>query len=344
MARFMKTTGKIAKKTPNRNAAAAANGWCFQVGAGIKLMLDYVKDFSHIKMEGKSDDIEITLGEGKKLYAQAKSVIQIGDQKNAGKNLNNALKILSEDEQNGDAFKLVYITNIVNPLSSKLVSAFQYGQVYNFSILSSVDQTRIIDKVGNDFPTDKFQLQIMHFFGEGNDKFNTIKEYIKEFLRDAIEDPSYCQRLLDDWFEMLMVNSTDKPSENKKVNLTKKQILYPVITLVIDPPITDEEFSKVCDYEDYTEITQDFRETIYETTCDYEFIVQVLGDYLVKRKTAVDKKNYKYEFTKNEWRNYEKEFIRIVDAEKRQALVKILILTIITRNSKLNRIKKAVNL
>jgi hypothetical protein len=311
---------KNKKKTVNRNAAPAAHGWCFQVGAGISLMLDYVKDFSHIKMEGKSDDIELTLCEGKKLYAQAKSITQIGDQRNAGKNLNDALKVLSEDEQNGDAFKLVYITNIENPLSSKKVSAFRYGQPYEFSVLPTADQKKIVDIVGSDFPADKFQLQIIHFFGEGDNRFNNIKEKIKEFLLDAIEDTSYSKRLLDDWFEILMVNAADKPDKEKKVDLTKKQIIFPVIAIIIDPPITDTEFVRVCDYEDYTEITQNFRKTIYETTCDYEFIVQVLVDYLDKRKAAEDKANYKYEFTKNEWQNYEQGFIRIGNERKRQAL------------------------
>jgi hypothetical protein len=307
-------------------------------------MLDYIQEFSHIKMEGKSDDIELTLEEGKKIYAQAKSVTQIGDQRNAGKCLNDALKVLSEDEQNGDAFKLVYITNIENPLSSKNVSAFKYGQPYEFSILPTVDQRKIIDKVGNNFPTDKFQLQILHFFGEGDNKFYSIKEKIKEFLLDAIEETSHSKRLLDNWFEILMVNAADKPDEEKKIDLTKKQIIFPVIAIIIDPPITDIEFARVCDYEDYIGISQYFKRTIYESTCDYEFIVQVLGDYLIKRKTTKDTINYKYEFTKNEWQNYEQGFTHINNVEKRQALIKILILTIITRNDKLNQIKKAVNL
>jgi len=326
------------------NAAPAAYGWCFQVGAGISLMLDYVQDFSHIKMEGKSDDIELTLGEGKKIYAQAKSVTQIGDQRNAGKNLNDALKVLSRDVQNGDAFKLLYITNIANPLSSKISSAFQYNHTYDFSILPTNDQKKIITKIGNVFPVDKFQLQILYFFGEGDNKFSDIKEKIKEFLHDAIGDTSFSTRLLSDWFEILMVNAADKPDKEKKIDLTKKQMIFPVIAIIFDPPITDVEFARVCDYEDYTEITQDFRKTIYETTCDYEFIVQVLVDYLGKRQTVEDRANYKYEFTKNEWQNYEQGFMGIENAKKRQALIKIFVLTIITRNEKLNQIKKAVNL
>jgi len=35
------------------NASPSAYGWCFQVGAGITLMLDNIKDFTSIKMEGK---------------------------------------------------------------------------------------------------------------------------------------------------------------------------------------------------------------------------------------------------------------------------------------------------
>jgi len=332
------------KKAPNRNASPSAYGWCFQVGAGISLVLDYVQDFTHLKMEGKYDDIELSLGEGKKLYAQAKSVIQIEDQSNAERSLSNALKVLSEDGQNGDAFKLVYITNIINPLSSKTKSAFQYGYTLDFSNLSKEDKKKVIDKGGKDFPIDKFQLQILHFFGEGKNKFQKIKEKIDEFLRDALGDISYSSLLLDNWFTIFMVNAADKPDNEKIINLPKKEIIYPLIAIIIDPPIGESEFNKVCDYDDYTEIEQEFKRTIYEAICDYEFIAQVLGDYIDKRKATNDKINFKYEFTRNEWQNYEKDFSHITNMDKRQALVKILLLTIIMRNTKISQIKAAVNL
>jgi len=328
----------------NRNASPAAYGWCFQVGAGISLMLDYIKDFSRLKMEGASDDIELTLTEGKKLYAQAKSVTQMGEQRSASTVLKKALETLKDDTNNGDVFKLVYITNINNPLSSKTASAFSFGASYDFPILTAADQKTITDKAGADFPTDKFQLQIINFFGEGDNKFQKIKEKIEEFLRVAISDISYSKPLLNSWFETFMVNAADKPDKEKKVDLTKRQVIFPVIAVVIDPPISDAEFNKVSDYENYAEIAQEFRKVIYESTCDYEFIAQVLGDYLDKRKTIADTTNYKYTFTKDEWQNYEKEFASITNAEKRQALVKILLLTIITRNSIIDQIKGAANL
>ena len=116
------------KKSKDTNASPSAYGWCFQVGAGITLMLDNVKEFTSMKMEGASDDIEITLDSGK-IYAQAKSVVQMGDKRNTSRNLNEALRVLSKDAANGDAVKLIYITNIENPLSYSKESAFHYDAI-----------------------------------------------------------------------------------------------------------------------------------------------------------------------------------------------------------------------
>ena len=343
MSSVKKVTSKITNGQVDTNASPSAYGWCFQVGAGITLMLDNVKDFTALKMEGASDDIEITLNSGK-IYAQAKSVTQIGDQRNASTNLNNALKLLSQDAKNGDACRLIYITNIANPLSSSVASAFQYGKSYDFSVLPEDAQTKISKNVSDDFPTEQFKLHILNFFGEGDNKFESIKEKIKEFLREAINDPSYNKRLLNSWFETFMVNASDKPDDQKKIELKKKDVIYPVIVLVIDSPVNESDFAKVCDHDNHAEICQEFRETINRNVCDYEFFSGVIGDYLSKRNQATNQATYKYDFVNNEWRNYEMQFSAISNSEKREALIKLLLLTVITQKSKINAIKEATNL
>jgi len=135
-----------AEKPVDTNASPSAYGWCFQVGAGITLMLDNIKEFKSLKMEGASDDIKISLDSGK-IYAQAKSVIKIGDQSSASTKLKDALRALSHDTKNGDVVSLIYITNIANPLSSKIASAFQYDRTYEFSVLPDDAQKKIRDLV-----------------------------------------------------------------------------------------------------------------------------------------------------------------------------------------------------
>jgi len=324
------------------NASPSAYGWCFQVGAGITLMLDNVKEFTSMKMEGASDDIELTLKSGK-IYAQAKSITRMGDQRSASTNLSDALRVLSTDANKGDAVRLIYITNISNPLSSKN-TAFQHGHRYEFSILPDDAKAKIHKKVADDFPVEKFQLHILNFFGEGDNKFESVKTKISEFLREAIDDPSYNKRLLNSWFETFMVNASDKPDKEKGFDLSKKDIILPVIVLVIDTPISESDFAKVCDYDNYSEVMQGFRETINRNVCDYEFYAEVIGDFLSKRNQAIDKNQYKYDFVKDEWKIYEEQFTAIKDVETREAVIKLLLLTVITQRGKIDRIKGATNL
>lgn len=338
-----KNTQPTSTKPVDTNASPAAYGWCFQVGSGLTLMLENIKEFTSLKMEGASDDIELTLDSGK-IYAQAKSVTKIGDQSNASKNLTNALRLLSQDVNNGDAVSLVYITNIANPLSSKITSAFQYDRTYEFSILPDDAQEKIRKKVAVDFPTDKFKLYILSFFGEGDNKFEIIKAKIAEFLREAIDDPSYNKRLLDSWFETFMVNAADKPDSQKKLELNKKDIIYPVIVLVIDSPISESDFSKVCDHDNYADICQQYRKMINANICDYEFYAEVLGDFLLKRQSASNAAAYKFDFVKSEWKFYEERFGVISNTETREALIKLLLLKVITQRSKINEIREATNL
>ena len=312
------------KKTKNRNASPSAYGWCFQVGAGISLMLDNLKDFSSLKMEGSSDDIEITINNGKKLYAQAKSVTQIGEQRNAKSVLKKALEVLKEDDLNDDAIKLIYITNINNPLSSDVTSAYNFGMSYDFSILPEKDQKTIIDITGDDFDNNKFQLQ--------------------DFLRSAIRDTSYSKQVLDSWFETFMLNCSDKPDNQKALNLKKKQIIYPIIAVVLTDAVTENEFIKVCNNDNYFEVMKDYRKIINDNLCDYEFITEVIGDYFDKCKENPNAKLSKYDYTIKYWSEFEDKFSEIKHDEKRESLVKLLVLSIISHRSLINDIKEASNL
>ena len=325
------------------NASHSVNGWNFQAGAGIILMLDNVKDFISMKMEGASQDIELTTKFGK-IYAQAKAVAQIGDKSTASDKLSEALRTLSQASKNNDATKLIYITNITNPLSSKISTAFEYGHSYDFSVLPTDAQAKIRKKTDEDFPVDKFQVRIIRFFGEGENKFTSVKDRISEFLREAMDDPTYSQRVLERWFTTFMINASDKPINQKSFELTKKEIILPIIVVVIDRQVNESDFSKVCDHDNYDEVCQGFRDMIDRNVCDYEFVSAVLGDYLNKRSNSTSKSKYRYDYVINEWKHYEPQFNVIKDVETREAVVKLLLLTVIMQSRKIHAIKEATNL
>lgn len=328
----------------DRNASPSAYGWVFQVGAGITLMLDHVKSFKSLKMEGKSDDIEISFDTGK-IYAQAKSVTQIGNQKNATRDLNDALKVLSDDCKNNDALKLIYITNIANPLSSRYKSAFEYEHLYDFSVLPEEDQKVVKSKVSNDFPVDKFQVYILRFFGEGNNKFSSVQAKMEKFLREALHDQSFSDRILNSWFKTFMVNCSDKPDNTKSIELNKRDIFLPVIALVMDNPVSEEKLNKVYTYDDYDELIQKYRSLIDRQTCNYEFYSSVMGSYMSKIAYYKGSEDFKYIFVYDNWKQFEEPFCdAISDIEEREALVKLIMLTIIEKRRKLHTVREAIGL
>lgn len=335
---------KDEEKFADTNASPSAYGWAFQVGAGIKLMLDHITEFTALKMEGKDEDIEITLPNGK-LYAQAKSVTQRGAQSSASQCLKKSLKTLSADaKKDGNPAKLIYITNILNPLSdTKGISPYygNYDREYDFSNLPEDDQKKICNLVDADFPLDKFHIHVVEFFGEGANKFARIKEYIKGLLNDAKLDTSLVESLWAKWLEMFLVNCTDKPDETKSFDKKKKEIIYPIIILAIDPPISRDMFEKISDYDDYDEIVAKYRDLINARGNEYEFTASIIGEYKSRKNGD---SQYKYEFVKEVWQEYEEYFSQIADDAIRQAVVKLALLTVIVHAGKIDNIHKAVNI
>ena len=329
-------------KDMNTNASASAYGWCFQVGAGIVLMLDNIKKFISIKMEGKLDDIEIELPNGK-IYAQAKSVIQIDSKNNISKKLNDALNILNNDNKNGDVIQLIYITNISNPFSSKTKSVFVYGHSYEYSILSVKEKKKIDKIVDINFPKKKFKVQLLNFFGEDMNKFDSVKDKITEFLRTAINDISYANIVLDNLISRFMVNCSDIPDIDKKCTLTKKEIVFSIIVVITDRSINEDDFLKVSDYENFSDLKAKYNNYLESKICSYEYIVGIIGDYQ-SSKSQDGKRVSKYEFINKEWEKYKNDFSCINDSKEREAIVKYLLLSIITNKEKINRMKEAANL
>ena len=58
------------------NASSSAFGWDFQSNAAIMLMLKNIDKATKVKVEGQTEDIEITFTNGKMLMSQVKSVVK----------------------------------------------------------------------------------------------------------------------------------------------------------------------------------------------------------------------------------------------------------------------------
>lgn len=80
----------------DRNASASAFGWDFQANSAMLLMLENIRDAKRVRVEGADEDIEITLEDQTKIYAQAKAVEKPDDTSHVIDKLTKALQTLSD--------------------------------------------------------------------------------------------------------------------------------------------------------------------------------------------------------------------------------------------------------
>lgn len=111
----------------NNDASATSFGWDFQVNAGIYLFLYYIQDATDIKIESKLQDIEITLKDNSKVFAQAKSAQDYTTVKDQKEKFKDAIISLSRNNYKGN--KLLYISNIPNTFK-------QYDNCFNNNVIS----------------------------------------------------------------------------------------------------------------------------------------------------------------------------------------------------------------
>lgn len=328
----------------NRNASPTSFGWAFQTGAGIFLMLSNIKEFDEIRIEGIDEDIEIIVG-NKKIYAQAKSTTRMGTPNDALSILKKALETLEQAYLNhkDQTKELIYITNFSNPLCSKYEKMFQTEVFYRMDNLEDEDAQRIKEHSNPKFPFEKFKIMILRFNGENLEKFNIIKEKIKEFLIESIGDSSFSNRVFDYWYTIFDINATDIPTNKKPLCLKKEAIVWPIIDAVFSvDSLSEEEFNKMDNYQDFDEIIQTYRNIISLKGFKYEFINRVLNPYF--RLKSANPKVDTYTYINNNWELFNEEFTSIDDNDVRRCLIKIIMLMIIKKNKKMRKIKEAANL
>lgn len=111
------------KKAKNTQAVSSTFGWFFQVIAAIVLSLEYRTELEKVKVEGKTEDIELYLRDGKKpIYVQAKSTSKKPEdapKKDVKGHCRNAMNTLVNTSNivEGKYSRLIYISNFLNPLN-----------------------------------------------------------------------------------------------------------------------------------------------------------------------------------------------------------------------------------
>lgn len=330
----------------NRNATATLFGFEFQVNAAIVLILENIKFMKSVRVEGKSEDIEILLNNNSHILAQAKAVQNSSsDFSNVLKNLKKALTTLSEAERNcGSIKELIFITNSPNPFNTQQRNSIFLGdsQRKYESLPQELKNTvsNILSKIEHPLDTSKLKIQVVPFeTDEDRERYKYVWPRIGDFLYNLnVKIPR--DKIHKIWAQLMFNNGTKK---NVDITLTKNDIIWPIIVFETDNPNYEDED---LDESEMEEVCRYYNDIINNCTERYEFVTKVLiayNDFQKEEKIRTRTEN----FLKTEIEKFMFLFADISEAipecTKKHILRKI-IQQILYKRIQINRIKKEVNL
>lgn len=326
----------------DRNASASAFGWDFQANSAILLMLENIKDAKRIRVEGSDEDIEVTLQDKSKIYAQAKAVVKPDDYTHVVDKLTAALETLSLAAKNGDGIKFTYVTNSPNPFNNQKTMSFFTGRTHlDFDELPDYAQKKIEkiiqDKGYSDLDVQKMDVRVIPFYGNDlKNRYKEIQACINEFLDGVeIDAADINARIMDIWQRDLFQNATQTDTT---ITVSKEKMVWPLIVLVADRTAANE-YKKDFDDDEISEVERKYRLIINQNTMSYEMISKIMSDYRKSKKRSVK------EFVADQWKDYLHMTDTIdSDDQTKESIVKIILYKVIMQRESIKAIKRGANL
>lgn len=326
------------------NAMPSAFGWDFQSNAAIMLMLKNIVKASKVKVEGQSEDIEITFTGGKMLMSQVKAVVKPDDYSHVKEKLEAGLRTLNNASKLSDVEQLVFVTNSPNPFNDTK-TMFKFSSPLNivpFSELPTACQQtigNICSSKGYDFDTALFAVCVMQFHGESEDeRYKVLSTLTTEFLNNLGVHKISTNQLLTLWQHSFAVNASQLTT-----SITKKRMVWPVIAILCEVGEDDAELANY-DECDAAVILQKYRSVINNNSENFEFISRVLSDYN-EFHPEMKSKERTTKFIDGNWENYRDFFdLKSADSATEEMTIHLTVTNVLRSRKVIAEIKGKVKL
>ena len=357
------------------DASAASFGWDFQSNAGIFLFLKYLKEAESIKIESKLQDIEISLSNGGKILAQAKSCQDYTIARDKKERFKDALISLAKFSAYGD--RLIYISNIPDTLDSakndfnnKIVAYSsclqgirnEIDQVFEStcnSIRAKIAKEKDAKKASKmaqilglveGFDKSKLYISVISpFWGEDQNRYSEISNAIISFLVDDLrlgndDARAIKQKLLEHW-QLKCQHNSSQPDRDAQKRITKEEFAWPVAVYLTEDTVPEIEdcLSFVPDQSLRREIAGIMVSPAVVYHERFEFSNKVIQDYIQFRSSQpVGTEDVEKLFIKQHGNDYCTEFKTDDDVQKTEYLTKSFIFRILCNHKNMNKISAGI--
>lgn len=329
----------------NSNASPEVFGFDFQVNATIFLMLDNIKEIKEVRMEGASEDIELTMNDGSQIMAQAKGIVKgSSDFSNVRRNLQKAIGTLSSAD-NKSVEQLILITNSKNPLKEDSSKSFFYGPPVAVGYNNLSDEAKkvidnIVDRLNISFDKNKFYIYYFMFETDNlKTRYAVIEEKVKDFINHLnLGQILSTKELMDTWQNNLFHNGSQT---DVTIKLSKKEIVWPVIVLTLGKQLPTEYIE---DYDQgfINEITTQYSYLVNSVTERYDLITKILFDYNSLNCTLPMRERAR-KFIADKWKDYISVFsFETLVEEVQEAVTKVILAKVIQQRYLIDNISNEV--
>ena len=329
----------------NSNASPEVFGFDFQVNATIFLLLDNIKEIKEVRMEGASEDIELTMNDGSQIMAQAKGIVKgSSDFSNVRRNLQKAIGTLFSAD-NKSVEQLILITNSKNPLKEDSSKSFFYGPPVAVGYNDLSDEAKkvidnIVDRLNISFDKNKFYIYYFMFETDNlKTRYAVIDEKIKDFINQLnLGQILSTKELMDTWQNNLFHNGSQT---DVTIKLSKKEIVWPVIVLTLGKQLPTEYIE---DYDQgfINEITTQYSYLVNAVTERYDLITKILFDYNSLNCTMPMRERAR-KFIADKWKDYVSVFsFETLVEEVQEAVTKVILAKVIQQRYLIDNISREV--
>lgn len=329
----------------NSNASPEVFGFDFQVNATIFLLLDNIKEIKEVRMEGASEDIELTMNDGSQIMAQAKGIVKgSSDFSNVRRNLQKAIRTLSSAD-NKSVEQLILITNSKNPLKEDSSKSFFYGPPVAVCYNDLSDEAKkvidnIVDRLNISFDKNKFYIYYFMFETDNlKTRYAVIEEKIKNFINKLnLGQTLSTKELMNTWQNNLFHNGSQT---DVTIKLSKKEIVWPVIVLTLGKQLPTEYIE---DYDQgfINEITTQYSYLVNAVTERYDLITKILFDYNSLNCTMPMRERAR-KFIADKWKDYISVFsFETLAEEVQEAVTKVILAKVIQQRYLIDNISREV--
>jgi hypothetical protein len=326
------------------NATASAFGWDFQSNAAIMLMLKNIERASKVKVEGLTEDVELTFSDGKMQMSQVKAVIRPDDISHVKEKLEAGLRTLNNAAKLSIVEQLVFVTNSPNPFNDA-TTIFKFSSPLNtvpfaeLPVACKQTITDICSSKGYDFDTSMLTVCVMQFHGENDDeRYKVLSTLTTEFLNTLGVHKISTSTLLTLWQHSFAVNATQLST-----SISKKRMVWPIIAILCEVGEDDAELEDYDD-SDIAEMLQKYRNVINNNSERFEFVTRVLSDYNEFHPEMKSKDRTK-KFTEESWQQYKNSIdLKSADAAIEEMVIRLTITNVLRSRKVITEIKGKVKL